>query len=177
MQLFMPQEAATRFGQLVWLLLLGFYVLCLTLIIMLSRPRLVVYNISPEELRPILDAAARRIDPEAVWAGKTVEPAAVRVHLHVESFPPLGNVALLATSDDQSASGWRRLEAALRETLARNARRRRTARLLDAAVRRADAVGAGLLGGRRSADDRPGNRADAAPVEQVTGCTASAAGD
>lgn len=118
MQLFMPQEAATRFGQFVWLLLLGFYVLCLMLIIMLSRPRLVVYNVAPEELRPALDAAARRIDSDAIWAGKTVSLPLARVHLHVEGFPPLGNVALLATGDDQSASGWRRLEAALRETLA-----------------------------------------------------------
>jgi Ca2+/Na+ antiporter len=117
MQLFMPQEAATRFGQFVWILLLGFYVLCLTLIIILSRPRLVVYHISPEDLRLALDAAARRIDAETTWAGKTVSLPLARVHLHVESFPPLGNVALLATSDDQSASGWRRLELSLRETL------------------------------------------------------------
>ncbi len=118
MQLFMPQEAAARFGQLVWLLLAGFYSLCLMLVIMLSRPRLVVYNISPDELRLALDTAARRIDADTVWAGKSVSLPLARVHLHVESFPPLGNVALLATGDDQSISGWRRLEYSLRETLA-----------------------------------------------------------
>ncbi|MEX0675520.1 MAG: hypothetical protein WD063_00495 [Pirellulales bacterium] len=117
MQLFMPEEAATRFGQLVWLLLLAFYVLCLTLIIMLSRPRLIVYNISAERLRLALDAAARRIDADTVWAGRSLSLPLARVHLHFENFPPLGNVALLATSDDQSAVGWRRLETALRETL------------------------------------------------------------
>jgi hypothetical protein len=117
MQLFMPEEAATRFGQYVWLLLLAFYVLCLTLVIMLSRPRLVVYNVAPEGLRLALDAAARRIDPDVAWAGNNLSLPIARVHLHVESFPPLGNVALLATGDDQSAIGWRRLEAALRETL------------------------------------------------------------
>jgi hypothetical protein len=117
MQLFMPEHAATRFGELVWLLLLGFYVLCLILIVMLSRPRLVVYNISAPELRLALDAAARRMDAESVWAGKNLSLPLVRVHLHVENFPPLGNVALLSTGDDQSPSGWRRLEGALRETL------------------------------------------------------------
>jgi hypothetical protein len=117
MQLFMPEHAATRFGEVVWLLLVGFYVLCLTLIVMLSRPRLVVYNISPQELRLALDAAARRIDAEAMWSGKNLGLPLARVHLHVESFPPLGNVALLSTGDDQSPSGWRRLEASLRETL------------------------------------------------------------
>jgi len=117
MQLFMPEQAATRFGQFVWLLLLSFYVLCLTLIIMISRRRLIVYNIAPGELRTALDAAARRIDADTLWAGTSLSLPLARVHLHVESFPPLGNVALLATSDDQSAAGWRRLEASLRETL------------------------------------------------------------
>jgi hypothetical protein len=117
MQLFMPQEAAVRFGEFVWVLLLGFYLLCLSLLIMLSRPRLIVYNIPPEDLRAALDAAARRIDPDTVWAGKALSLPLSRVHLHVESFPPLGNVALLATGDEQSLSGWKRLEQSLRETL------------------------------------------------------------
>lgn len=117
MQLFMPEHAAVRFGELVWIFLFGFYVLCLTLIVMISRPRLVVYNVSAEELRLALDAAARRIDADAVWAGKTLCLPLARVQLHVENFPPLGNVALLSTGGDQSPSGWRRLETALRETL------------------------------------------------------------
>jgi hypothetical protein len=118
MQLFMPQEAATRFGQYVWLLLAAFYILCLTLIVMLSRPRLVVYNVGPQELRLALDAAARRIDPDTTWAGRNLSLPLARVHLHVESFPPLANVALLSTGDDQSVAGWRRLELSLREVLA-----------------------------------------------------------
>jgi len=120
MQLFMPQEAAARFGQFVWLLLLGFYLLCLTLVIMVSRPRLIVYNVSPEELRPALEAAVRRMDAETIWAGKALTLPVARVQLHIESFQPLGSVTLFATGDEQSASGWRRLEmflrAALRET-------------------------------------------------------------
>jgi hypothetical protein len=116
MQLFMPEDAATRFGPFVWLFLLSFYVLCLTLIIMISRQRLIAYNISPSALRMALDAAARRIDADTVWAGKSVSLPLARVHLHVENFPPLCNVALLATSDDQSSAGWKRLETALRET-------------------------------------------------------------
>ncbi len=121
MQLFMPQEAAVRFGEFVWLLLLGFYLLCLSLLIMLSRPRLIVYNIPAAELRVALDAAARRIDADTLWAGKALSLPLARVHLHVESFPPLGNVALLSTGDEQSLSGWKRLEVSLRETLSETA--------------------------------------------------------
>ena len=117
MQLFMPQEAVTRFGQFVWLLLVSFYVLCLTLAIMLSRPRLIVYNASLDSLRGALDETARRLDPETTWAGKSLSMPSARVHLQVEEFSPLANVSLVATTDEQSALGWRRLEAALRDRL------------------------------------------------------------
>ena len=92
----------------------GLLSLCLTLIILLGRPRIVVYNIPPNQLRQALDAAARRLDSDTIWAGKALSMPLARVHLHVENFPPLGNVALLATGDEQSATGWHRLEVALR---------------------------------------------------------------
>ena len=117
MQLFMPQEAAGRFGHFVWLLLAGFYALSLTLVIMLSRPRLVVYNISAEQLRPRLEAAVRRIDPDAVWAGPAVNLPLARIQFQVENFVPFANLSLVATGDDQSLGGWRRLEGALRQEL------------------------------------------------------------
>ena len=118
MQLFMPQEAATRFGPYVWMLLVCFYVLCLTLAIMLSRPRLVVYNISLIQLQPMLEETARRLDAQATWAGKSLSMPSARVHLQLEDFSPLANVSLVATGDDQSISNWRRLAAALRGRLA-----------------------------------------------------------
>ncbi len=114
MQLFLPQEAATRFGQFVWLLLLGFYLLFLTLAVMLSRPRIVVYNVSVERLQAVLDETARRLDAQATWAGKALSMPSAHVHLQLDSFSPLANVSLVATSDDQSIGGWRRLAAALR---------------------------------------------------------------
>lgn len=117
MQLFMPQEAATRFGPYVWGLLVCFYVLCLTLVIMLSRPRLVVYNISLAELQPILEETARRLDAQSTWAGKSLSMPSARVHLQLEDFSPLANVSLVASGDDQSIGGWRRLAAALRVKL------------------------------------------------------------
>ncbi len=117
MQLFMPQEAAGQFGPLVWLLLISFYVLCLTLVILLSRPRLVVYNVSLENLHTALNDAARRIDPDALWAGSALSMPLARIHLQVENFAPLSNVSLIATSDNQSGTGWHRLEGALRSSL------------------------------------------------------------
>ena len=54
MELFLPGAAANRFGGYVWLLLLAFYALCLTLWVLLLRPRLVIYNATAEQLRPVL---------------------------------------------------------------------------------------------------------------------------
>ncbi len=117
MQLFMPEGAAAWFGGVVWLLLIAFYMLCLTMAVMMSRPRLVIYNISLDQLRPILSATVARLDHDSSWANRAVTMPQMRVHLQVESFPPMRNASLVATGTDQSVAGWRRLETALRETL------------------------------------------------------------
>ena len=117
MQLFMPQEAAARFGQYVWLLLVAFYGLSLALLVILNRPRLIIYNITLEQLQPILDETVHRLDPDATSAGHGVSMPLARVHFQVENFLPLANVSLVATSDDQSFGGWRRLEQGLRARL------------------------------------------------------------
>ena len=117
MQLFMPQDAAGRFGWGVWLLLIAFYSLSLTLWIMLSRPRIVVYNIGLDELQPILNDTATRLDHDSRWAGDSLSMPQMRVQLQLESYPQMRNVSLVAGAGAQSASGWRRLEAALRGSL------------------------------------------------------------
>ena len=66
MQLFMPEPAAVYFGSLVWALLLGLYGLMLILVILLSKPRLVIFNFRISQLRPILSevrAEARQPGP------------------------------------------------------------------------------------------------------------------
>jgi hypothetical protein len=117
MQLFMPQEAATRFGNLVWPLLILFYVLALTLVLMLSRPRIVVYNCSLDQLRPLLTVTAQQLDRDSTWAGEALSMPQLQVHLQLEHFPTMHNLSLLATGDEQSVSGWRRLETALRQAV------------------------------------------------------------
>ncbi|MEX2114063.1 MAG: hypothetical protein WD845_12805 [Pirellulales bacterium] len=117
MQLFLPEAAAVQFGMLVWALLIGFYVLCLTLCVMVMRPRLVIYNVTPDQLRPVLAEVSRRLDHESVWAGRALSMPQLRVHLVIDSFAPMQNVTLVATSHGQSVTNWRRLEATLREAL------------------------------------------------------------
>lgn len=117
MQLFMPEAAAAQLGPIVWALLISFYVLCLTLTLIVMRPRLVVYNVTVDQLRPVLAEVAARIDHDSTWAGRALSMPQLRIHLVIESFAPLHNVSLVATSHGQSATGWRRFEGALRAAL------------------------------------------------------------
>ena len=112
-ELFRPEAASVEFGSYVWLFLLVFYWLCVWLLVLLARPRLVVYNISGEELRPVLAEAARSIDPQARWAGESLSRPTLGVQLHVESFEIMRHVSLVASGEKQDLAGWKRLAGEL----------------------------------------------------------------
>ena len=117
MELFLPEAASNRFGGYVWLLLLAFYGLCLTLIVLLMRPRLVIYNASPEQLRSILAEVVAKLDDKARWAGDSLVLPKLGVQLHVELFGAMRNVQLVSAGPRQSFAGWRSLEIALGQVL------------------------------------------------------------
>lgn len=75
-ELFFPAAAAALFGPRIWIALALFYLLCATLIALTSRPKLVVYGRTPEELFDPLVRAAKRIDADAVG-----DPSQLLVHL------------------------------------------------------------------------------------------------
>lgn len=117
LELFMPDAAVARFGGYVWLLLLSFYGLTVSLAILLSRPRLVIYNITTEQLRPVVADLAPKLDAQTRWAGDSLAMPELGVQLHIDNFPPLRNVSLVANGERQNFDGWRRLEKALAESL------------------------------------------------------------
>jgi hypothetical protein len=116
--LFMPERAARVFGGYgIWILLLIFYSLCLTLCVLLARPRLVIYNITLEQLRPLLNNLINRLELEHHWAGESLSLPGLGVQLQLERSPLTRNVSLVATAAAQSFGGWRRLELELVEEL------------------------------------------------------------
>jgi hypothetical protein len=117
MELFFPQQAANEFGPYIWLMLLVFYLLAVMLWILISRPRLVVYNISSAQLRALLAEAAGKLDSEVRWAGDSLALPRLNVQLFVDGFDAMRNVSLVGTGGEQSYTNWRRLEGALREIL------------------------------------------------------------
>lgn len=116
-ELLLPQEAVAAYGWVVWVLLAVMYALCLSLVVLLGRPRITIYNISPEVLRPVLAEVIGSLDPHARWAGSSVVLPGLMVELHVERYPLARNVTLVANSDQQSLAGWRALAGALRRRL------------------------------------------------------------
>lgn len=108
-ELFRPEAASAEFGSYVWLFLLMLYWLCIWLAVLLARPRLVIYNISSEELRPVLAEAARSLDPQARWAGDSLSMPTVGVHLHLETFEIMRHVSLVASGGKQNLATWRQL--------------------------------------------------------------------
>ena len=110
MELFLPEGAANLLGGWVWGLLVTFYLLCLTLIVLLMRPRLVIYNVTFEQLRPALAEAVSRLDDQARWAGESLAMPSLGVQLTVEPVAVMKSVQLVSSGPYQNIAGWRRLD-------------------------------------------------------------------
>ncbi|HEY4312353.1 MAG TPA: hypothetical protein VGN12_23090 [Pirellulales bacterium] len=116
-ELLHPQSAINQLGTYIWVLSVGLYSLGLALWILFSRPRLTVYNISIEQLRPLLATAIDSVDSQYRWAGTCLSLPNADVQLHLESNSLMRNVSLVANGDRQSPAGWRQLELALAQQL------------------------------------------------------------
>jgi hypothetical protein len=118
MELLRPEGATREFGNYIWLVLLLFYWLWLLLVVLLSRPRLVVYNMSIEELHAVLAETASRLDSNSRWAGNQLTLPTLGVQLHLDTLDVMRNVSLVASGGRQNIDGWRRLVRELRTSLA-----------------------------------------------------------
>lgn len=116
-ELLFPEAAAARFGPYVWILLLAFYGLCLLLVVLLLRPRLIIYNVSADQLRNVLAELAPRLDGQARWAGDALVMPTLGVQLYLERAPRSRNVSLVSLGARQSHLGWRELEKRLAAAL------------------------------------------------------------
>lgn len=119
MELLLPDAAANHFGSYtyVWLLMLAFYGLSVSFFTLLTRPKLIVYNIALEELRSVLEELAPQMDPEFAWAGDNLVLPNFGVQLHLESFPIMRNVSVCSSGERQHYAGWRQLEIELSKAL------------------------------------------------------------
>jgi hypothetical protein len=118
MELFMPERAAAILGAKVWMPLILLYLLIALLVSMLAKPRIVVYNITVDHLRPIVGSVVSDLDGDARWAGDSVCLPNLHVQLFVQSHPGMRNVQLVASAGDQNLTSWKQLESALQQAMA-----------------------------------------------------------
>jgi len=116
-ELLAPETAFRNFGPFVWLMLSTLYFLLVTLVVLLQRPGLVIYNLSFDEFRTTFAKVIERLEPDPRWAGNTLAMPSLGIELHVESFSPMANIRLSSVGDHQSLSGWHRLERAMLESV------------------------------------------------------------
>ncbi len=117
MDLFFPEVISIYLGPYGWIVLVALYAMFLVLVLLAMRPRLVIYNVSVGELRPILAELVAGLDREARWAGESLALPTLGVQLHLESVAAVRNVALVSSGPAQDPQGWRRLELALGSAL------------------------------------------------------------
>ncbi len=120
-ELFFPTPAASMFGPWVWFAIATFYSLCLTLIAITSRPKLVIYGRSPEQVFEPLLQAARRLDPAAVGDATRwqVTLPTIQVQLRVDGHPGADSAQILAFEPNLTPRFWHQLQGHLREAVPR----------------------------------------------------------
>lgn len=105
------------------LLTLVFVALLVALALLAARPRLVVYNVSLEQLRPVVAHVAAALDPGARWAGETVALPGRDVQVHLDGRGSMRSVSLVAVGSRTSPESWadftRRVRAAVRRVRVR----------------------------------------------------------
>lgn len=101
-----------------WTVLVLLFALCVAVCVLVSRPRLVVYNITVEQFRPLVAEVVAALDAEARWAGESAALPGQGFQLHIEGTGPLRAVSVVNVGERSSPEGWgdfaRRLRRAVR---------------------------------------------------------------
>ena len=117
MNLFFPVNAAIRFGSYIWLLLAFLYFLITMMVILYSRPRLIVYNIDKSTLKEILERVASRLDENAEWAGDSLYMPEQDLDFHLEFISGLNNVTIVSNKKHSYRHRWLNLKRLLKSEL------------------------------------------------------------
>lgn len=111
-------------GTSVWttvVLLVGFAVIVAGALLA-ARPRMVIYNVGLDQLRPVVASVAASLDPTARWAGETAALPARGLQVHLDDRGPARTVSVIAAGKT-SAEAWaefsRRLRRAIRSVRVR----------------------------------------------------------
>ncbi|MEO1615317.1 MAG: hypothetical protein AAFV88_05675 [Planctomycetota bacterium] len=115
-ELFFPKAAAGVFGPWIWVTLGLFYGLIVTLIALTSRPKLVVYGRSPEEVMDALHEASLEIDADSECDRERMQIflPRLRVHLRAAGFKGVDSTSIESFEPITSTAFWETLLGQLR---------------------------------------------------------------
>lgn len=88
------------------IMLLVLFLLFVAMGVLVSRPRLVIYNITVDQARPAVAEVASRLDPAARWAGSTVALPARRLEVRLDGHGPMRAVSIVAGGEKPNTEGW-----------------------------------------------------------------------
>jgi len=101
-----------------WPVLAVLFALCVAVCVLVSRPRMVVYNITVDQFRPLVAEVVSSLDPTARWAGESAALPERGFQLHIEGNGSLRTVSVVNVGERSSPEGWgeftRRLRRAVR---------------------------------------------------------------
>lgn len=123
LDLFLPEAAASRFGPFVWLLLLTLYFLVLSLLVLIDRPRIVIYNATADQVRMLVSQVAQEVDGNTRWAGDLCAMPQIEMQFHLAQSRWSRTVQLVAVGWKQNFTAWRSMEIRLRYELSSSPRR------------------------------------------------------
>lgn len=100
-----------------WPVLAFLFALMVAVCMLVARPRMVVYNISVEQFRPLVAEVVAALDPEARWAGESAALPGRGFQLHIEGNGPLRTVSVVNIGERSSAEGWGEFTRRLRRSV------------------------------------------------------------
>ena len=116
-ELFMPEQAAALMGPKIWIPLILLYLLVASLISMVMKPRIIVYNMSADEIRPIVGSVVSDLDQDSRWAGDSVCLPKLQIQFYLQTHPAMRNVQIVATNGEQNLTSWKMLESHLQKAM------------------------------------------------------------
>lgn len=117
MQLLLPHVAMVRFGDNVWYPMVLLYLFSVTWLLLLSRQRLIVYNIQTDVFQRLLETVIARNNWSAYQSENILRITEIGVDLEILSIKEMKNVTLRPGRSEQSSSGWQRLRKELSSVL------------------------------------------------------------
>lgn len=118
-ELFFPENASALFGPTVWIFVLSLYFLCLALVALTARPKLVVYGRSPDEIYEPLLRACQKLDPEATGIQQLlkIELPGSGLHIRADGYRGVDYTQVLVFEPGVTQKFWDGLLGHLRDEL------------------------------------------------------------